>query len=115
MNCALEFLLASDQRIDFPLRRALGQIDGVGLERLRGRDLAIALLVTAAVGFAFAFRLLGASSVMILVGGDFRYSMRNEIDYGEARDALFLKKKVRRRFRLMEHRDQHVAAVDLVA
>jgi hypothetical protein len=31
---ALEFFLAADERIDFSVRRALGQIDRVSVERL---------------------------------------------------------------------------------
>src|ERR1700678_4334236 len=45
---ALEFFLAADQWIYFSIRRALGQVDRVSIERLRRRHLALAIFVAAA-------------------------------------------------------------------
>ena len=115
MNRAFEFLLATDQRIDFSLRGALGQIDCVGLERFRGRNFSIAVFFTAtAFGFMFAFSFFGTAGVFFLLC-DFRNAMRNKIDYIEARDVLLLEEKISRRFGLMKHRNQDIAAIDFVA
>ena len=55
VNRALELVLASDQRIDLPLRRALGEIDRVGLAP-RPATACAALLV--ALVFTFSASIL---------------------------------------------------------
>ncbi len=111
---ALEFFFAADQRIDFSLRRALCEVDGVSLQRLGGRDFAIAVLFAAAFGFVLTVSFFGAARLFLLLGnlGD---AMRDEVDDIEARNILLLQKEKCRRFGLMEHRDQHIAAVDFGA
>ena len=99
---ALEFLLAADQRIDFAVSGALGQIDCVGVERLGRRQLALAVFVAAFMLVAVAIDriLVGLVGVLVVFGARLRDSVRDEIDHVEAGDALFLEKENRRAIRI---------------
>src|SRR4029077_343919 len=87
MHRALEFLLSSDQRIDLPVGRALGEVDRISVQRLRRRHLALAVLVAA---FMLVFRLLAIDRIFLRVvavatlgfvfGADFRHTMRDVVD-----------------------------------
>src|SRR5215469_10503452 len=119
VDSALEFLLATHEGIDFALGGALGEIDGVGLERLRRRHLALAVLVATSPRIprvvVFVTFLFGSARILVFIGAALGNAVRDEIDYIEAADALLLEKNDRGRLGLMEHRDQHAGAVDLVA
>ena len=113
---ALEFFLAADQRIDFSVRRALGQVDRVSIECLRRRQLALAFFV-AAFGFVSLVIdrvLVRFLAVLVVFRARLRNPVRDIIDRIEARNALLLQKENRRRFGFMKHRDQHVAARDFL-
>src|SRR5581483_1616400 len=118
VNGAFDLVFAPNQRIDLPLRRALGKIDRVGPERLGGRQFGRA----AALTVVFVLRALvllvgvtGSGDLAILVGAGFRNAVRDEVDHVKAGHALFEQQSDGAGLGLVKDRHQHLRAVDLLA
>ena len=111
VNRAFQLVLASDQRVDQSLGGLFVEIDRVALQRLGGRLSAAGTAIFAFLLVAVAF--LGGG-LGVVVGADFRNSVRDEVDHVEAGHFLLLQEVNGVGVGLGEHRDQHVAAVDFL-